>query len=273
MKYIYLSCLIFFASFFNSCEDVVNVDLNAAPPKLVIDASINWEKGTSGNLQKIKLTTTSDYFSSEIPTVSGATIFIKDSKNSNYDFIENANTGEYFCTNFIPILNEEYTLTVIAKGQTYSAKETLLAIAPIDEIVQNNEGGILGNQIEIKSFYTDPKDSDNYYLYKYNYSNQIKSDYYVDEDNFFQGNTFFSLSQNEELKVGDVIEVKHFGISKRYYNYLSILLNISGNSGGGPFQSPPATVRGNIINSTDKNNFPLGYFSLSEVVTKSYTIK
>ncbi|MFD0778445.1 hypothetical protein ACFQZF_08170 [Flavobacterium myungsuense] len=52
MKYIYLSCLIIFASFFNSCEDVVNVDLNAAPPKLVIDASINWEKGTSGNLQK-----------------------------------------------------------------------------------------------------------------------------------------------------------------------------------------------------------------------------
>ena len=26
------------------CEDVVDVDLNTAPPKLVIEASINWQK-------------------------------------------------------------------------------------------------------------------------------------------------------------------------------------------------------------------------------------
>lgn len=273
MKYIYLISILIIASFLNSCEDVVHVDLNSAPPKLVIDASINWEKGTSGNQQKIKLTTTTDYFSSKIPVVSGATVFIIDSKNSSYDFVEKENSGEYFCTNFVPIVNEQYTLTVISKGQTYTAKETLLAVAAINEIVQNNEGGFSGNDIEIKSFYTDPKDIDNYYLYKYKYSIQEKSDYYVDEDNFYQGNTFFSLSQNSDLKIGDNIEIKHFGISKQYYNYMSVLLSIAGNSGGGPFQSPPATVRGNIVNTTDAANYALGYFRLSEVDTKSYTIK
>jgi hypothetical protein len=58
MKKIHLFFVIISAIFFLSCEDVVTVDLNTAPPKLVIEASINWYKGTPGNEQKIKLTTT-----------------------------------------------------------------------------------------------------------------------------------------------------------------------------------------------------------------------
>jgi len=273
MKYISILSILLFTLFLNSCEDVVDVDLNNAPPKLVIDASINWEKGTTGNQQKIKLTTTTDYFSDIIPSVSGATIFITNTDNTVFDFIENANTGEYFCNDFVPVLNEAYTLTVLSNGQTYTAKETLLAVAKIDGIIQNNEGGFTGNEIEIRTSYTDPANEDNYYLYKYKYSNQIKLDYYVDEDNFFQGNSFFSISQNDELKIGDQIEVTHYGISKRFYNYMSILLSIAGSNGGGPFQSPPATVRGNIVNTTDTSNYPLGYFKLSETVTENYTIQ
>jgi hypothetical protein len=273
MKKIYLVSLLLVSLFFISCEEVVDVDLNTAPPKLVIEAAINWKKGTSGNEQKIKLTTTSDYFSTTIPKVSGATVFITNSENIVFNFIEKPNTGEYVCSNFAPILNEVYTLTVIHKGETYTAQEKLLAVASIESIVQNNEGGFTGKDIEIKSFYSDPANVNNYYLYKYKYSSQVKLDYYVDEDTYFQGNTFFSLSQNSDLKVGDEIEVTHFGISKAYYSYLSVLLNIAGNNGGGPFQSPPATVRGNIINTTNSSNYALGYFSLSETDTKNYIIQ
>jgi hypothetical protein len=52
-----------------------------------------------------------------------------------------------------------------------------------------------------------------------------------------------------------------------------VLISIAGSTGGSPFQSPPATVRGNIINTTSPNNFPLGYFSISEADTKIYTIE
>jgi len=272
MKKIYFLFFLILISFIG-CEDVVNVNLNSAPPKLVIDASINWQKGTSGNEQKIKLTTTTDYYSNSIPVVSGATVFITNSENTIFNFIETPNTGEYICTNFIPMLNETYTLTIENNGQKYTAQESLKSVAPIQTIEQNNEGGFTGKDIEIKTFYADPSNADNYYLYKYKYSNQIKSDYYVDEDKFFQGNTFFSISQNSDLKSGDKIEISHYGISKNYYNYMNILLSIAGNSGGGPFQSPPATVRGNVINTTDSNNYPLGYFRLSEVDTKNYTVE
>ena len=148
-----------------------------------------------------------------------------------------------------------------------------MPVAPITKIVQNNEGGFAGKNIEIKTYYMDPANETNYYLYKYLYSSQAKKDYYVGLDEFYQGNEFFSFSQSDNLKVGDKIVVSHYGISKAYYNYMNVLIEIAGSVGGRPFQSPPTTVRGNIINTTDAANYPLGYFSLSEVDSKNYTVE
>jgi hypothetical protein len=256
-----------------SCEDVIDVNLKTAPPKLVIQASINWQKGTPGNTQVIKLTTTTDYFSNVIPVVSGATIKVTNSSNTVFNFIEKENTGEYICTNFIPAINETYTLSVLSKGQSYTATETLKPVPAITRIEQKNDSGFSGDEIEVKSYYNDPANTPNYYLYKFSSSSQKKSSLYVDRDEFFDGNEFFSIAQVDDLKKGDIVTITHYGISKSYHSYMSILVNISGNSGGGPFQSPPATVRGNIINTTDKANYPLGYFSLSEIDTRYYTVQ
>jgi hypothetical protein len=171
------------------------------------------------------------------------------------------------------LVDETYTLTVVNGGNTYTASETLISVAPITRVEQNNEGGFTGKDIEIRAYYNDPAVINNYYMYKYEYSNKVKSNYYVDEDKFFQGNEFFSSSDDEDLKAGDEIEMTHYGISKQYYNYMSILVSIAGSNVGGPFQTPPATVKGNIINSTDKANYPLGYFSLSEIDIKKYKIQ
>jgi hypothetical protein len=259
--------------FLSSCEEVVQVDLNTAAPKLVIEATIKWAKGTTGNDQIIKLTTTTSYFSDQIPTVSGATITIKNSINTTFNFVEAGNTGEYLCSNFVPKINEAYTLTILHNGQTYTATETLKSVAPIEEIVQKNDGGFTGKTIQIKTFYTDPAPEINYYLYQYSYTDQVTQTFYGDEDTFFQGNRIFSLSQNQNLEIGDEVKITHYGISKTYYNYMNILISIAGGGGGGPFQAPPATVRGNIVNTTDKNNYPLGYFALSEIDTRTYTIQ
>ncbi|KUJ61935.1 hypothetical protein AR687_10280 [Flavobacteriaceae bacterium CRH] len=272
MKKAILLMVFFISIFFTSCEEVVDVDLDTAAPKLVIEAAINWHKGTNGTQQTIKLTTTTGYFENVVPTVSGATIFITNSIGTQFNFVEAPNSGRYICTNFKPVIDEQYTLTVISNGNTYTASETMKSVAPITRIEQNDEGGFTGKDIEIKAFYNDPADVDNYYLYKYEYSNKITSNYYVDEDKFFKGNEFFSISDDDELKIGDKISLTHYGISKQYYNYMSILVSIAGNSSGGPFQSPPATVKGNIINTTDKSNYPLGYFSLSETDSRTYTI-
>ena len=273
MKYIYIITAIIFSFFLHSCEEVIDVDLDTEKPRLVVDAGINWYKGTAGEQQKIKLTTTTGYYSNTIPVVSGATVFVKNSVDTVFDFIEIPNTGEYVCSTFIPQLNETYTLTVISNGQTYTATETLKPVAAIESLEQKNDGGITGEDIEIRTYFNDPALEENYYMFKFKYSNVVKLDYYVDEDRFYNGNTFFSLTDNDDLSAGDLVEITHFGISRTYYNYMNVLLSIAGNNGGGPFQSPPATVRGNLVNQTNFDNYALGYFRLSEVDTRNYTIQ
>jgi len=259
--------------FFNSCTDVVDIPLDTDHPRLVIDASINWQKGTTGNNQVVKLTTTTDFYTNVIPVVSGATVFIKNSANVVFNFIETPNTGLYVCGNFVPVIDQTYTLTVVSKGQTYTATETMKSVAAISSVTQEIQTGLGADFLQIKALYDDPANSENYYLYKYRFSKNLKPEYSVDDDLFFQGNTFFSMVLEEDTKPGETVEITHYGISKSYYNYMTILLSVAGSSGGGPFQSPPATVKGNIKNQTDFDNYPLGYFRVSEADVTNYTIQ
>ena len=54
---------------------------------------------------------------------------------------------------------------------------------------------------------------------------------------------------------------------------MNILLHQNSEEGGGPFETTPATVRGNCINETNPDNFPFGYFRLSEVDEITYIVE
>jgi len=267
-KYIFVLMVAFLIV---SCEDVVDVDLNTAVPKLVIDASITWQKGTLGNEQMIKLTTTFGYYDTTIPPASGATVFITDSNNTAFNFIENLQTGEYFCSNFVPALNSDYMLTVIYEGETYTAKETMKPVPQIDKIEQRNDGGFGGDEIEIKVFLTDNAATEDYYLFRYKPNFTAIPIFDIDRDEFFQGNQFSDFFTHEDLESGHTIDITLYGISKTYYNYVNILTGIVG--GGGPFQTPPATLRGNVVNTTNFNNYALGYFNVSETDFRHYIVE
>ncbi len=273
MKVYKIIIILFITLLTISCEDVVDVDLETAPPQLVVNASIQWRKGTSGNDQKIKLTTTTGYFSTTIPTVSGATVFISNSNNAVFNFIEIPNTGDYKCNTFVPVLDDEYVLTIVLNGQTYTATETLKSVSAISRTTQNNEGGFTGKEIEIKSFFNDPENADNYYMFKFKSSILAIPSYDIFDDSFTQGNENFGLYINEDLKSGDNLDITLFGISKRYFEYMRKLTAVAGSTSGGPFATAPASVRGNIVNKTDAKNFAYGYFNVSETDFKNYVIE
>lgn len=256
-----------------SCEDVVDVDLATAEPKLVIDASLKWQKGTTGNEQTILLSTTAGFYENEVPTVSGATVLVTNENNDVFTFTEIPNTGEYFCANFVPEIDQTYTLTVIYNGETYTATETLKEVPEITSVIQDNEGGFTGDQIEVRFFYNDIPNIDNYYLIQFNTSITILPEYDVISDEFFQNNQMFGLYTNEDLNPNDTVTLTLQGISETYYNYMNILLGIAGSNGGSPFQTPPATVRGNIVNQTNFDNYALGFFRLSEIDSMQYTVE
>jgi len=255
-----------------SCEEVVDVDLDTAPPRLVVEASIDWEKGTTGTNQTIKLTTTTGYYSTEIPTVSGATVVVTDG-NAVFNFIETAEgSGQYLCTNFIPALGRTYTLTVISGGQTYTATETMMQAPDITYTTQAEDGGILGDEIEIRYYYNDIPDQTNFYLTRATASVIPVPEYDINSDEFTENNEMFEFFSDEDLKKGDIVNVKIYGISERYYRFMNILLEAAG-GGGNPFQGVPTMARGNLVNHTDESNYALGYFRVCQVTNLDITIQ
>lgn len=273
-KYIRLCLVIALTAMTFSCENVVDIPLDNQKPKLVIDAAIKWQKGSSGINQLIKLSLTNDFYSNEIAFANGAQVTITNSANTIFNFIETPNTGNYFCTNFVPVINETYTLKVVYQGETYMASSQLLASPAIVNVQQETLPGINGqDQIQIKFFFQDNGNEDNFYLVGAKNPNLKIYEYGVISDEFFQGNMMFGFYTHEKIFPNDVIPLSVQCMTSSYFNYMNKLISISGANSGNPFATPPATLRGNIINQTHSENYPLGYFSLAESDVVNYQVQ
>ena len=269
-KILYIALL---CTFYYACEDVIDVNLNEAEPRLVIEASINWYKGTAGNEQRIKLSLTAPFFDDTIPPANGATIQITDSNNNTFNFIEEDDTGIYINNDFIPVIDDTYNLTITYNGDVYTASETLKSVVPIDFVEQIDDGGFTGDDIEIKTYFTDPANITNYYFFEYISDIPVVPTLDVLDDEFIDGNQIFAYYTEEDLESGDEVIMRHFGVSQQFYEFMFILLQQGSDQGGGPFETQPATVRGNCINTTNPDNYPFGYFRLSEVAELVYTVE
>jgi hypothetical protein len=273
-KLIIYFVLVFTTVLFSSCEDVIDVDLNNAEPKLVIDGIIKWQKGTTGAEQVIKLSLTNDFFTNDILAANGASVTITNSLNETFIFLEDGVTGNYICNNFNPVIGETYSLVVVYNGELYSATNTFVSGPPILNVQQEIAQGFGGeDEIEVKYFFQDNGSEDNYYLLGVKNPNKQIPEFGVVSDEFFQGNLMFGFYGSSETESGITLKLSVQGITFGYYNYMNILTTIAGSGTGNPFATPPATLRGNIINQTNSDNFPLGYFHLSEIDEIDYLVQ
>ena len=158
-------------------------------------------------------------------------------------------------------------MTVVYQNETYKGKATKVKSTPFTNAIQGDETLFSGKEIEVKVAFNDGDISDNYYLF--DFTNNL---FLALEDRFFNGNAYnFSFYyQEDEIIAPTTVTIRMSGISKKYFTYFRILLSQSGLNGGGPFESVPAALLGNIINTTNETNFPLGYFHISE--TDTFTI-
>jgi len=268
-----LIILLIIATSIFSCEDVVDIDLPNSAPKLVIDASINWLKNTTGNEQSIKLTLSAPYYDSETPPANNAEVIIVDANNNTFTFLEEDQTGIYYNTTFVPEINATYNLSITYNGELFTATETLKSVAEIEYVEQDLEGGFSGEETEIKAYFTDPAAEENYYFFEFTPSINMPTTLDTFKDEFVNGNEIFGFYIEEDLDPGESVIIKNYGVSERFYEFMFILLQQSSDDGGGPFETQPATVRGNCINQTNPENFPFGYFRLSEVSEFNYTVE
>ncbi|NBC58950.1 MAG: DUF4249 family protein [Bacteroidetes bacterium] len=254
------------------CEDVINVDLNEAEERLVIEASLFKQKGFSGNNQQIRITKTRGFFEDSLTTIEDAVVTVTKEDNGQVFEFSHDSAGFYKVSDFNTELMKKYRLKVEVDGEIYTAEETFIPVAEIDSVTQRSDAGFGGDEIELKAYYTDPAGEENFYLFSFvvNFVQFPTTEIFDDE--FFDGNTIFALYQEEELEPGNEVIIQNFGMSKQFYEYMFILLSQTGDAGG-PFQTQPATVRGNIINETNPDHYPFGYFSLSESDQLIYTVQ
>lgn len=268
-KYIIL-CLSIFC--FISCEDVIEVELNEARERLVIEASMLKLKGSEGSQQQIRITKTRGFFEEEITTVEDAQVTITREDGAVFNFLHDT-LGVYRTSEFGSELLQNYKLSVEVENEVYTAEETFIPVVQIDSVTQRNNGGFSGEEVELRAYYTDTPGVDNYYLFTFFVDFIDFPDVNIFDDEFFDGNTIFALYIEEDLMAGDEVLIQNFGMSEQFYNYMFILLNQVGAGGGGPFSTPPSAVRGNIINETNPENYPFGYFNLSEADLFIYTVQ
>lgn len=269
--YNYLS-VILVTVFLSSCTDTVDVDVPNGGARLVVEASIDWEKGTPGTTQLIKLSQSTPFFSANpnVPAL-GATVTVTKDDDGTVFVFDDQNNGDYQTTTFQPVIGQSYTLNIMYNGQAYTATETLMPVTEINTIEQTLEGEGDEEEIQIKVYFDDPADVENYYLAEFESNvNPLKTLSSL-SDEFTDGNENFIEYDNEELIPSAVVDISIFGISERYYNFISILINQSGESDG-PFQTTPVQLKGNCINVNNPNEEVLGYFRLSEVVKDTYVI-
>tara|TARA_R110000868_G_scaffold144118_2_gene362851 strand:- start:45 stop:860 length:816 start_codon:yes stop_codon:yes gene_type:complete len=258
---------------FWSCEDVIELDLESAEPRLVIDASLNWYKNTNSNFQFIKLSLSAPFFEDNVPPANGAQVFVTDSFNNRFDFIEDEETGIYRNDTFIPSIGRTYNLNILYNNETYTATEQLIPVSPIESVEQNNGGGFSGEETEFKAFYTDPEGVENYYLFEFISIKTNLQSLEVYDDEFIDGNRIFAFHSDEDLVTGDELIIRSFGVSERFYEFMNILLQQTDDENGDPFETQPALVRGNCINETNPDNYPFGYFKASEVSVFTYIVE
>lgn len=253
---------------FTNCEKVIDVDVPSIEPKLIIDASFEvlFDESPVVANTVVKLSLSADYFDDTIPPATNASVFLTNlSDNTIINFTDENEDGNYEpLISFIPADDVEYELTIVYDNETYQGKATKVKSTPFTEIIQGDETLFSGEEIELKISFTDNVDAENYYLFNIDTYNFITI-----EDRFFNGTdyNFSYFYEDENIEFPKNIDLKMSGMTKEYYTYFEILVSQGGQAGGGPFQAIPSSLLGNMINKTNEENFPLGYYHISETDT------
>jgi len=275
----YIYKLLLSISFFTvSCTDVIDLEVPEAPPRLVIEASIDWIKGTTGQQQTVKLSTSTPFFDNlqETP-VKGAIVKVTNDSDQQEVLFIDQNNGDYKTDEFVPVIGQSYTLEIIYDDETYLASETMTSVSEITSVYQSRENGFDKEALEVNIDFNDPKDIPNFYLTKFQRRGDLLQTIFDVKDEFTDGNKisiFYEKLNNEdtgetEFVPGDIVDISLLGISEPYYNYIKLLIQQSG-AQGGPFSTTPAEIKGNCINLDNPDNYAFGYFRLTEVDEKVY---
>ena len=275
--------ILFFTGFLLviGCEDVVEIDTPTEPPRLSVDALIRIDESEATTNVVVKVNLTSSFFDdTEAADLDEIRILNPDYQptgpsDENFIALSETGPGRYEASKSTSFFIEgALELSITYGGNRYLATTTYVPAVPIDRLEQGEGELFTGDETEILVAFTDNAAREDFYLFDFDFN-----EYLVTDDGFYQGQTFeFSYFYDEDVKSGMEINVDIIGINESFYNYMNQLIVQAGGDQG-PFQTPSATVRGNIMNITNsddienRNNFALGYFAVCQTFSRSIEIE
>ena len=263
--------LISITLFFSSCEDVIEVDVPEAEPRLVIDAAFHrfFDNGQPRSEGVVRLTLSGPFFDNTIQPALGATVRIINVQDERVlEFNDESGDGNYFA-NFVPEFDRDYRLEIEYEGELYTATERMQPTGDLIDIAFGDKTFLTEDTRELKISFQDVPDMRNYYFF-----NLDEGNFLVSDDEFYADNIFPFSYFYEDLESGDTLDIQLFGSTPQFNTFLDALLIQSGEMGGsgGPFSVPPAAVKGNIVNRTNPDHFPFGFYRVSEGTSIEVTV-
>lgn len=254
MKKIFFAFILLNIALLNSCQKVIDVDLNEADKKIVIEANYI----ATDSLVNVRLTNTSSFFQAYSPDyINDAVVVISDGNgvSTTIPFVAD---GIYTLTSYTPTPGMTYTITVSHGGINYSASSSLepelIMQTPYSQFLEQGFFGEPGGYLVFFKF-QDPIGQGNYYnvIAQANDTiyNQV-SDLTIGNDELTDGNIVERPVFTGYYAVGDTITYELQAINKKMYDYYSELQTIAG---GGQGSAAPANP------TYFWSNKGLGYFS------------
>jgi hypothetical protein len=252
---------------FSGCQKVINVDLNNAAPRIVIEGLVSDRRGP----YVITITKSGSYFNQPVlPAVSGAKVTITDNAGVS-DTLRETDPGIYLTSKTRGIAGRTYTLKVLSENIEYQGTSTMSEHVDIDSLTlvrsdfqRIDFGGNNPNRIryEIHCFFSDPPQK-NFYRFKVFKNDSINTQSYrLYDDQYTNG-------EETELRVsgaeaGSTYRIELQSIDQATYGYYRTLADLIFSN---PlFGSTPANPNTNLSNGS------LGYFGTAAVSTKTIVI-
>ena len=247
--------------FFIGCEKVIDVPLNEAEQKVVIEAVL---KDAPGANYVLLSKTGSVYQESNFDKITDAAVTVIGSDGTTTVF-NHVGNGKYHNLSFQTLPEVNYTLFVDAEGQRYEASCITRKKPEMDSLSYFPVGPPFADpedSLNLVSFHMfDPVDEENYYWMKIYRNGNENGGYYLGSDEFINGQNFEAPFFGSEAKSGDTVMVEMMMVDKANYNYFTGLAN---SLDSGPFSAAPANPPTNLTGGA------LGFFGA--YTTDSLTI-
>ena len=92
------------------------------------------------------------------------------------------------------------------------------------------------------------------------------------DDTWYDGNLIIDWDIVYETQPDDTVIIEQMSISKRAFNFWTLVQQQLSNFGS-PFDTPPASIEGNMYNINDPDETVLGFFGVSNVSKESIVIE